>query len=253
VATRRRVGPGRGRAEPALVIEVGRHRFRSLLAGEPAADGKGAGHADLDLLELADVTVAHALAGHAHLQAGAAPGAALQDALVFGDRPADGASVGDAAAERFFRIQILAGPGRRDGDTGVPVVGRGVHDGVDVGTRQHLAEIVVEVALADFGEGGGAFEVLAVDVAERNHLDAFVGQEGAQVAGALAAEADAGQAHAAVGGGGTGAAEGGGGQDQGQGGLKEAAAAGAGSERHEANTGRVRRFSRRKSGPEQSK
>lgn len=96
------VGSVGGAAEPLGVVEVGGDGFGFFLAGEAAADGEGAGDAELDFFEFANVAVADEFAGHANFHVGSTPGAALEDALVFLHGVADGAAFGNAGSEGFF-------------------------------------------------------------------------------------------------------------------------------------------------------
>ncbi|OQB99883.1 MAG: hypothetical protein BWX80_03536 [Candidatus Hydrogenedentes bacterium ADurb.Bin101] len=54
-----------------------------------------------------------------------------------------GAALGNGVGKGFFTVDVLARLRRGDADDGVPMVGRGNHDGVDIVARQHLAEIMV--------------------------------------------------------------------------------------------------------------
>ena len=80
----------------------------------------------------------------------------------------------------------------------MPVIRRGVQHGIHVGARDHLAKIIVAISLRELGQIHGAVAVLAIDITDRNDLHALIGQEGAHVAGALAADTDAGEADLAV-------------------------------------------------------
>lgn len=107
---------------------------------------------------------------------------------------------------------------------GVPVVGGGVHDDVHIGASDDFAVIFVAVGRFKFGALHGAVEVFGVDVAEGGDLDAFIGEEVAEVAVALSAEADAGEVDSGVWGDGTSSAEDGGGEQEREGGFEELAA-----------------------------
>ena len=71
----------------------------------------------------------------------------------------------NGAGERLFAVDVFLAGGGFGGDDGVPVIGDGDHDGVDVVAREKLAVVVV----------GGAVlvAVLAVDGVER-HLQAVL-------------------------------------------------------------------------------
>ena len=49
---------------------------------------------------------------------------------------------GDGHRQRFFDIHILAGVTSGDCLDGVPVIGRGDHDGVDIGPIEYAAEVL---------------------------------------------------------------------------------------------------------------
>jgi hypothetical protein len=174
---------------------VGGHRLGGLQAGVAATNGKLPRHADFDFLELADIAVAHALAGHAHLQAGAPPGAALQHPLVLLHRPADGAAFDDAGPEGLFRIQILPRLCRSDGHIGMPVVRRGVHNGIHITARQHLAEVFEDRGLGQSCQFGCSGGVLGVHITDGNDLHTFIRHQRPQVARPLPAHTDAGEAY----------------------------------------------------------
>jgi len=57
------------------------------------------------------------------------------------------------------------------GVAGVPVVGRGDHDGVDVRTGQEVAVIVMDILFGESDVVLGALFPAGVDVADRDNLD----------------------------------------------------------------------------------
>ena len=107
-------------------------------AGEAAEDG----------VEFAEAAVADHFAGFAEAGVGALLAAGLEDAVVFGDGGDHGAAFGDREGAGFFAVDIPAGADGLDGGDGVPVVGKGDEDGVDIGASEDVAEVFV---------GGAAF------------------------------------------------------------------------------------------------
>ena len=77
----------------------------------------------------------------------------MENASVFPDGGDEGGGLEDGVGEGFFAVDVLAGGGGGHGDEGVPVVGRGDDDGIDVRARQEFAEIVVDGAALEFGAG----------------------------------------------------------------------------------------------------
>ena len=65
--------------------------------------------------------------------------------MLFCRRRDDGLLLLDGASERLLAVNVFLARGSFGGDDGVPVIGNGDHDGVDVVAREHLA-VVVEAA-----------------------------------------------------------------------------------------------------------
>ena len=63
-------------------------------------------------------------------------------------RPADDLALLDRQRQRFFAIHVLAGLHCIDGDLDVPMVGRADGDGLHVPAVEHLAVILIDLALA---------------------------------------------------------------------------------------------------------
>ena len=122
------VGGVRGRAEPHLVVEIWRDRLRRGIAGSTGCLRQD----DLDRLELADPAVADEF-GHAMVDRDRAIlGAGLKDPAVAAHGFDQDLAFVDGE-RRLFALHILAGAEGEHADQGVPVIGGGDHDRVDVG------------------------------------------------------------------------------------------------------------------------
>ena len=95
--------------------------------------------------DVADEAVADDLRGLVKLRKRALPGARLPDDVVLLHGADDGLLFGDGAGQRLFAVDVLLARCGFGGDDGVPVIGDGDHDGVDIVARKHLA-VVVEAA-----------------------------------------------------------------------------------------------------------
>lgn len=131
--------------------------------------------------------------------------AGLQDDVVAPSRLHHLAAFGDEEAERLLAVDVLAGLAGVDGDQGVPVIGDGDDDGVDIAIVEDAAIVGVGGAflagrVLDLLLGG--VEASAIDIADGDGV-ADVGAEVAAAlvgeAGALVADADVGNANAFVG------------------------------------------------------
>jgi hypothetical protein len=87
---------------------------------------------------------------------------------------------------------------RSDGHVRVPVVRRGIHDRIHIAAGQHLAKIAIHIALRQSGELRRTLGMLGIHIAHGDDLHALIAHQRPQIAGALAADADAGEAHLAV-------------------------------------------------------
>ncbi len=129
----------------------------------------------------------------------AALGAHLHDPLVLAGRGQHGLALGHVDADRLLDINIGARLDGRDHRQGVPVVGRGDQDDVQVLLLEHLA-VVGEGArsllrgLPVGDDVGGLGQHLLVDVAQRDDLDRRDLDQPEQVRLAVPAAAD--QSHA---------------------------------------------------------
>ena len=103
--------------------------------------------------------------------------------------------------ERLLAVDVFASAHGGDGDIGVPVIGCGDDDGVDIFAGENLAEIVVRVAGA-VGFAGlfrvrivdaflGVQATGRVDIAHREDFDVIAIDKATEVAAHLFAHADA--------------------------------------------------------------
>ena len=136
-----------------------------------------------------------AVAGLDEVRRAAALRADLHDALVLAGGGQHGLALGHVDADRLLHVDV--GPGLDGGDhrQGVPVVGRGDQDDVEVLLLEHLAVVGVGARLLLRGlpagdHVGGLGQHLLVDVAQRDDLDRRDLDEPEQVALAVPAAAD---------------------------------------------------------------
>ena len=134
------VRPHRGRAGPHLPVEI--------------VGGAGVGRVaivphvvvaiDLHQADLAELALADDLvAGLDQVRRAAALGAHLHDPLVLAGRGQHGLPLGHVDADRLLDVDVGAGLDGRDHRQGVPVVGRGDQDDVEVLLLEHLAVVAV--------------------------------------------------------------------------------------------------------------
>ena len=155
---------------------------------------------NLDQADLAELSFADdPVAGLDQVRRAAALGADLHDPLVLAGRGQHGLALGHVDADRLLDVDVGARLDGRDHRQGVPVVGRGDQDDVQVLFLEHLA--VVGVGARSLLRGlpvgddlGGLGQHLLVDVAQRNDLDRRDLDQPEQVGLAVPAAAD--QAHA---------------------------------------------------------
>ena len=93
------------------------------------------GQADFNVGDVADEAVANDFGGLVELRKRTLPRSGLPDDVVLVDRANDGLLFGDGAGERLFAVDVFLARGGFGGDDGVPVIGDGDHDGVDVVAR----------------------------------------------------------------------------------------------------------------------
>ena len=100
--------------------------------------------------------------------------------------------------QRLLAVDVLLGLAGGHEVQGVPVVGRGDDDGVEVLAVEQLAEVGVGIGLAA-GLLAGGEQVGLVDVADGGDLAIVVRQEGVEQLVAAIADADEAEADALVG------------------------------------------------------
>src|SRR5262249_42301492 len=109
----------------------------------------------LDHLDLADAAAADILDGGAELAVGALLAAGLQDAVELAHRVDHGRGLVGGQRQRLLAVNVLLRLAGIDGEDGVPVVGGGDDDGVDVVALEEVAVVVVGgAALVSAGLGG---------------------------------------------------------------------------------------------------
>lgn len=154
------------------------------------------GQADFDPEDLPDPAVADKLAGAVEIVHRPLPASRLPDAVVAFDRVAESAALGQAVGEGLFAVDIEAGAGGRDGEDGMPVVGHGDRDGVEVAAGIKLPKIRVSravfVPILLVNDILRFLEMLLVDIADSHPFDFVLLEERFHVGDALHPKADAG-------------------------------------------------------------
>jgi hypothetical protein len=180
----------------------------------------------VDAFKLADALVADQFTGEAEIIVGALLAAGLEDALVPPHGVHHGSRFADGVGEGFFAVNILARSCRFDGNDGVPVLGHGDEDGVDVFALKQLAEVQIGCAagigafVKDIGIGlfnlfFRAISHLFAHVAHGQQLHLAIVHEAVEMPGAHVADADEADIDALRGRGRFGGADGRGGDDVG--------------------------------------
>ena len=144
-----------GGAEPEVVVQSVGDRGGLGLGGVAVVVAVITGEADADLFEFAETAIADEFGGHAEVNVTALLGAGLPDDIGLANGVAHEAAFGDGEGEGLFAVDVFAGAGGGDGVEGVPVVGSGDLDGVDVWTGEEVTEVFVG--------GAGATLVFGVD------------------------------------------------------------------------------------------
>ncbi len=151
---------------------------------------------DLDQADLAELALADdPVAGLDQMRGAAALGADLHDPLVLAGRGQHRLALGHVDADRLLDIDVGPRLDGRDHRQGMPVVGRGDQDDVQVLLLEHLAVVGVGArgllrGLAVRDDLGGLGQHLLVDVAQRNDLDRRDLDQPEQVGLAVPAAAD---------------------------------------------------------------
>ena len=138
------------RAAPAVVIEIG---GRGGHGGVPLGRVVARLQTDFDALDRAEVAVTNELNGLAEKGVGTLLRADLDDGLALGCFPANNLRFGEEVREGLFAIEVFVAPQGLERVQGVPVVGRGDDDGVEVFLSAQLAEVGVCVAAGECAAG----------------------------------------------------------------------------------------------------
>src|ERR1700739_1384269 len=106
----------------------------------------------------------------------------------------DGLLFGDGTRKRLFAVDVFFARGLFWSDDGVPVIGDGDHDGVDVVASEECAVIVdggaVLVAVVAVDSVDGGLQMVLLDVAGGDNLAIVKAQEGLCICRAHHAPAD---------------------------------------------------------------
>lgn len=187
-----------GGAEPEVEVHVAGDFFVGFVADAPAGFAAVA-FGDKEFAVLAAVNGGDLLGPAA---AGAALGAVLNDAVVFAGGFNALAAFEDVVAAGFLNINVFAGLASPDGDEGVPVVGGGNGDGVDVVVFQKLANVGVGgdfVGVVFFQFSDSAADDVFVNVAEGGDADAGNAAEAVDVRASASVDADDGDSDVFIG------------------------------------------------------
>ena len=188
--------PRRG-PEPAVVVQVGGDG----LLGQVLRGGGESAELGADELDVAQPAVADDGRGTAKGGLGALLRAGLEHAAGATGDVHHRAALAHGERHRLLAVDVLAGLHGGDGDGGVPVVGGGDEDGIDVGAREEFLVRGVEVQAL---EGGGAgvpgvavldaslhlLRLAAPDVAEGHDLTVIAAEQPTHVVAGDEAVAD---------------------------------------------------------------
>ena len=164
-----------------------------------SGSGRHAGVDRVDAAEAAGLRELHRRLEVAHV---AALHAALVDALVELGGAHHRLALRDGKGDGFLAVDVLARAHGRDREARVPAVARRDVDGVDVGTRQQLAVVVVDGAVGVAVEGVdlllGPFAAFAHGVTDREETDPRLVEEHGQHLASAPARADDRHRHRAA-------------------------------------------------------
>ena len=174
------------RPNPSLVIELlGRGSDAGFL-GCPGEIGMARGQANFDTGDFPDQPVADNFAGFEEVLLRSLPGTGLPDALVLLNGSDDGLLLGDGSRQRFFAVNILFVVGGLGRHQGMPMIGHGQHDSVDVLASHHFAVVMVGFAVLVFilvvDSVHCGLQVLFVEIAGGDHLAILLCQKGVGIA-----------------------------------------------------------------------
>ena len=128
----------------------------------------------------------------------------LRDAPILARGVDHGPAFADGVGERLLDEDVPACLAGGDDGHGVPVIGRGDHDCVEIFAFEEFAEVMVSlglVALCLFDGCGGAREVGFVQVADGGRDDVGVPHKLVEAPGALTADSDEAELDLVAGGG----------------------------------------------------
>ena len=162
--------PRRSGAEPAVVVDTRRHGPVGPLADARA--GLAVEHAnEVDLAELAGPDVVD---GPLDIQGAAALRADLDNPVELPCGADHLPRFPDAVAGRLLDIDVLAGLAGPDGSQGMPVVGRGDHEGVDGFVIEHVTDVLdgFRRSPAELrGLGGALGQAAGINIGEIRNRD----------------------------------------------------------------------------------
>lgn len=163
------VRPPAQRAEPHIPVQLGRW---VAIGDRIVIDGAVVVEAS-DLLDAADIAIDEVAMREIGFGLGASLRADLDRNFVLFGGGHHRLAFLDGAAGGLFDIDVLAALGRVNHLNGVPVVGRGYDDGVDVLALEDITVISIGI---DAGAGGldRSGEALLIDVADRRYVDSAV-------------------------------------------------------------------------------
>ena len=190
------VRPPRGRAEPAVVVEIGRDG----LGGEREGRGELA-EAGADARDVADEAVADEFGGFAKRDLGALLHAGLENAAVLAGGVDQHATLAQREGDGFLDVDIFAGEHGGAGDRSMPVIGRGDEHDVDIGAGDEILILRIDLhalvgafvlvgGVGFFDAVAGLDGLAAPDVGDREDAAIVPAEEGADVAVANQAVAD---------------------------------------------------------------
>ena len=190
-------GLERGGAGPEIVIDAGGNRFRGSVAdGRAPFVANCASHVDI-----ADGAVAEMMNGFEHTGVGARLAAVLANAVVFFYGTHELATFKGVVRAGFFDVDVFSCLASPDSHEGVPMVGSGDRDGVDVFVVEQLADIAVGFRFwqAKFLDVVKALvEYVFIHIAQSGDLSGGDMREAVDVIDAAASHTANGHAHAIV-------------------------------------------------------
>ncbi len=149
---------------------------------------------DFDRMDPSDASVSNQLTGKAEICLRTLPAARLPDDSIAAHRITQNPSFPERMSQGFFTVNIFAGAGGFDRNQGMPMVRQGQHYRINSWVRHHLAVIrvafTVLILVMVIDPPAGLFKMIAVYIADSNHLCVRFGQKGPQIGAALPAHSD---------------------------------------------------------------